>query len=131
MPTITRIYRTGSPRHWTIALDCGHKYVVENAMVKQQQLYVGKSGQECAECPKPLDLDTVVAAMKREILEYASSRIIPTEVKSFSDLHDFMDANLLGLPEGYVFSNDDTDLLNQAQDQINQWIAAGGLKEGK
>lgn len=51
MPTITRIYRTGSQRHYTIALDCGHKYVVENAMVNSSQLYVGRPGMHCMDCP--------------------------------------------------------------------------------
>ncbi len=38
MPTVARIYRTGSKRHYTVALDCGHTYVLENAMVKDLQL---------------------------------------------------------------------------------------------
>lgn len=50
MPAIARIYRTGSKRHFTVVLDCGHKYVVENAIVKSLQLYVGKADQECGEC---------------------------------------------------------------------------------
>ncbi len=49
MPTITAIYRTGSKRHFTVALDCGHKHVIANAAVQSLQLFVGKA-HTCADC---------------------------------------------------------------------------------
>ncbi len=56
MPAITRIYRTGNPRQYTIELDCGHRFTIANAEVKKQQLFVSKS-QRCLECETaPLDL---------------------------------------------------------------------------
>lgn len=42
MPKITAIYRTGSPRKYTVVLDCGHKQQLTNAQVKKWQLYVGR-----------------------------------------------------------------------------------------
>ncbi len=65
MPTITRIYRTGSKRHFTVVLDCGHKYVLENAMVKQLQLYVGRA-HDCPDCTQIRTiLDRAIARGRR------------------------------------------------------------------
>jgi hypothetical protein len=49
MPAIVRIYRTGNPHQWTVALACGHKQVLTNAEVKQRQLFVGKP-VDCPQC---------------------------------------------------------------------------------
>lgn len=122
MRTITRIYRTGKPRMSTVELDCGHKSEHATANIKTWQWFIGKGGMTCPQCAPTLDLDTVVAAMKREILADIAAGTVPSTVASYSELHDHVDANLYGLPEGYVWSNADTDLLNQAQGRINRWL---------
>jgi len=76
-----------------------------------------------------LNLNQTIERMKAEIMADVKAGVMPATVKDYSELHDFTDANLYGLPEGYSFNNDDTDLLNAAQDAINAWIAAGGITE--
>lgn len=90
-------------------------------------------------------LNQVVERIKHEILCYVASGVIPPTVKSFSELHDYVDANCLGgvcedgfadaliehfggrdkgteaMPDGMM------NFLNGAQDAVNEWIAKGGL----
>ena len=68
-----------------------------------------------------------IAAIKREILQDT----VLSDCKTFAQLHDYCDANMLGfecLPE-YVEGTDMTertmDFANQAQTAIDQWLRDG------
>src|SRR6478672_7497749 len=67
--------------------------------------------------------EQAVAQSKKEIgEEIASGRIPANEIKTFSDLHDYVDANEFGgfCEDGYVSPSDDFE--NRVQDAIDQWI---------
>lgn len=89
------------------------------------------------------DLAALVLAMKRDVLEMVRDGQLPLEVKDFSQLHDYCDANCLGglcqdktfdalvakfggrgaeegMPQGML------DFINAAQNSINAWVQAGG-----
>lgn len=84
----------------------------------------------------------VVHLMKREILCDIHWKFLPESVSSFSELHDYRDANCYGgfcddefadkmievfggrdehegMPQGLI------DFINAAQDQIDQWLKGG------
>ena len=86
--------------------------------------------------------DELVAAIKAEVLERMREGTIPEDVKSFSDLHDYCDANCLGglcesktfdalwshfagsesvetMPQGML------DLINKVQETVHAWLACG------
>lgn len=88
-----------------------------------------------------------IERMKREVLDYVQSGMIPRHVTSFCDLHDHIDANTLGgfcedaifdamwIAYGGLPDQSDEDGMplgmlghvNAAQDAIAHWIAHGGL----
>jgi hypothetical protein len=89
--------------------------------------------------------DELVRKMQLDILTCVQQNIIPSTVKSFSELHDYVDANCLGglcddvmaeimiqcyggrdehegMPQGML------DTINNAQNAIDEWIKKGGIK---
>jgi hypothetical protein len=77
-----------------------------------------------------------VAAVKAEILELIADGTIPATVTTFSELHDYIDANMLGedlfppMPEAEDDDDDDYweamhELVSDAQDDVHQWLQAG------
>lgn len=89
-------------------------------------------------------LEESIDQMKREITEDVLTNLVPKTCATFSELHDYVDANGYGgfcedeyfekmiqhfggrdedegIPDGM------TDYLNKAQDAINQWIHTGAL----
>jgi len=69
-----------------------------------------------------------VERMKREVLADVRKGVVPVTCKSFSALHDYVDANCYGgfCEEG--FDETKVDEINAAQAAIDLWIKAGGLK---
>lgn len=88
----------------------------------------------------PLTQEQLVQNIKNEILIEMDAGIIPRTVSSFSELHDYIDANCLGglckdevsnalaakcggldrhggMPQGML------DLINAAQDEVGKWLA--------
>lgn len=88
-------------------------------------------------------LDEVVVQMKAEVLEEIKDGRIPVTVRSFSELHDYIDANELGgfcdddvademiahfggrderegMPDGMI------RFMNDAQHAIDEWLEIGG-----
>jgi hypothetical protein len=81
--------------------------------------------------------------MKAEILADVENGIVPASVVSFSELHDYVDANLYGGTEALLEELDaevpDTDeghsaalaalcsLANPAMDAVDKWIRSGGI----
>lgn len=95
--------------------------------------------------PKVPTLDELVKAIKDEILQAMRDGDFPTDVPSFSALHDHCDANCLGgLCETGTFdaiwnhfstpgNTDDMpqgmlDLINGAQNAVHEWLASGQAK---
>lgn len=80
--------------------------------------------------------------MKADILADIRAGIVPKSVKTFSELHDYVDANCYGGSEALLDELDaevaDTDeghtsalnalcdLMNPAMEIINEWLASGG-----
>lgn len=69
-----------------------------------------------------------IARAKREILKDIDQGIVPTSVRSFSELHDYVDANEYG---GWLPFDEDhhreraLDIIATMQDGIDRWLAAG------
>lgn len=90
-------------------------------------------------------LANLVAQMKREVDADIAAGKVPTAVSSFSELHDWVDANCYGLcEEGAFEALEDAfggtrqvghmldasppellDLINEALDQVDAWLQGG------
>lgn len=72
-------------------------------------------------------VEAVVAAMKANIVVDMEEGIVPATVTSYSQLHDYVDANMYG----YEVWEDTLDgdaliaLLNAAQTEVDAWLKAG------
>ena len=82
-------------------------------------------------------LEASIAKAKAEILaDVYADRRIPLDVRSFADLHDYVDANEYGGlcdDEWLALWNiDDSDtfhsVANSIQDTLSRWIKDGGLR---
>lgn len=97
-----------------------------------------------APLPVVLPLAETIARIKKEILEDVRAGIVPASVKSFRDLHDYVDANCYGgfcddeyidalikhfggrdehegMPDGVLV------YLNDAQNATSTWIMNDGI----
>ncbi len=79
-------------------------------------------------------IDQTVAQMKVEILTEIESGRIPDSVQSFSDLHDYIDANTLGgMCDGIadLFGSDEAwiDHAAECQDIVHDWLVNGGHRQ--
>ena len=70
----------------------------------------------------------VVERAKAEILAEVASGTVPSTCASFSELHDYVDANVYGGAFERPFDNNETDFWNAVQDTVDRWIKQGGLK---
>lgn len=91
--------------------------------------------------------DEIADLMIAEILYDASTGTIPRTVRSFSELHDYVDANCYGGSEKLLNELDaavpDTDeghtealnalcdLMNPAIEKVDAWLKGGGILKGK
>lgn len=75
------------------------------------------------------ELHAVVERAKREILAHVVAGIVPRTCASFSELHDYVDANGYGGAFERPFDNNETDFWNAVQDAVDRWIKQGGLNE--
>ena len=73
-------------------------------------------------------LDQAIERSKSEILKDIAEGMIPTSCASYSELHDYVDANGYGGTFEHEFDNEETDFWNAVQDAVDDWIKAGGLK---
>ena len=92
---------------------------------------------------------SLLADCRRDIVELVRSGVVPRTCASFTELHDYCDANCLGevcedeVWDGLVkhFGGRDPhdegipqemmDLLNQTQSTLDLWIRSGALKDIK
>ena len=72
-------------------------------------------------------LETTIERAKAEILADAAFGILPRTCASFSELHDYVDANGYGGAFEHDFNNEETDFWNRVQDVVDAWIKGGGL----
>ena len=75
------------------------------------------------------ELHAVVERAKKEVLAHVAAGIVPSTCESFSELHDYVDANGYGGAFERPFDNTETDFWNAVQDTVDHWIKQGGLKE--
>jgi hypothetical protein len=75
------------------------------------------------------ELRQVVERAKAEILADVASGTVPSTCASFSELHDYTDANGYGGAFERPFDNDETDFWNAVQDAVDRWIKQGGLQD--
>lgn len=100
-------------------------------------------------CGKITDTDMlkkIIERMKHEVLVDVKTGQVPTTVKTFAELHDYVDANKYGgfcedkfanalienfggLDEKTGMPQEMLDFINAAQDAIDAWIKEGGLLE--
>lgn len=76
-----------------------------------------------------VELHAVVERSKKEILAHVAAGIVPRTCASFSELHDYVDANGYGGAFERPFDNSETDFWNAVQDAVDRWIKQGGLHE--
>lgn len=90
-----------------------------------------------------ITLSEIIARMKREIRTDVRCGRIPDNVKSFAELHDYVDANSYGglcddatfgqLSAQFGRGRDDdmpsgmSDFITAAQNSVNDWLATGNL----
>jgi hypothetical protein len=74
------------------------------------------------------ELRRVVERAKAEILADVAAGTVPNTCASFSELHDYTDANGYGGAFERPFDNNETDFWNAVQDAVDAWIKQGGLK---
>ena len=84
-----------------------------------------------SEAPKDgsRNLRAVVERAKKEIIAHVAAGIVPRTCASFSELHDYVDANGYGGAFERPFNNNETDFWNAVQDTVDRWIKQGGLKD--
>ena len=74
------------------------------------------------------NFQTLLTRAKKEITQLVESGEVPPEsIFSFADLHDFVDANLIGVPDNAVFTQEDVPVLNDLHTALSEWITKGSL----
>lgn len=76
-----------------------------------------------------LTLPATIQRMKSEILADIAAGVVPATVASFSELHDYVDANMYGGGGNLDVDSEEfsafCDMLNDAQNAIDAWIKEG------
>ncbi len=94
-----------------------------------------------------LDIEGLVEKIKADVLKDVQDGIVPPTVSSFTELHEYVDANTYGGLEGILGIFQDVDEhteegrerawntfcveVNPALAKVDEWIKAGGIKEAK
>lgn len=90
------------------------------------------------------DTNAIIERIKSEILADVKAGTVPETVASFSELHDYVDANCYGgmeeIYDNFTEGSDGSDesmtaalnrvseIMNPAIDAVDAWIKAGGVK---
>jgi hypothetical protein len=72
-------------------------------------------------------LEQAIERSKSEILRDVTDGTVPATCASYTELHDYVDANGYGGAFEYDFDNEETDFWNAVQDAVDAWMKAGGL----
>jgi len=88
--------------------------------------------------PNADPLELAVSIGRQQILRDVGTGIIPSHVRSFSELHDYVDANGYGnafdwpcLPsetEDDAYQCAFAEFWNKVQDTLNDWLATGQMR---
>ena len=103
--------------------------IAANTAGEREGPEVAEGGERSADAsPAQLRIAEAVRVGKEEILSDARNRFVSANVTTFSELHDFVDANEYGglCAEDSVWSIEDASAV---QDALNEWLQAGGLEE--
>ena len=72
-----------------------------------------------------LDLQETIQRAKAEVVRDIEKGTVPDTVCSFSELHDYVDANSYGGAFEQDWDNEQTDFWNAVQDAVDAWLKAG------
>ena len=90
--------------------------------------FIGYHGMRLA-MPWNTKMDAAVKLAKAEVLRDIYAGIVPSTLKSFAELHDFVDANGYGGAFDESPSESETDSFcvfwNRVQDAVDVWLKAG------
>ena len=71
----------------------------------------------------------LTALIKADVLLGIADHLIPPTVRTFSELHKYCDANMLGIVDTLDLEGSEwevfCDTLNDAQNTVNVWLQAG------
>jgi len=87
-----------------------------------------QKGKRTMTNPNWTTLEEAIERSKSEILRDVADGIVPMTCASYSELHDYVDANGYGGAFEHDFDNEETDFWNAVQDTVDAWIKAGGVK---
>ena len=73
-------------------------------------------------------LEQAIERSKSENLRDVAQGTVPATCASYSELHDFVDANGYGGAFEHDFNNEETDFWNAVQDAVDAWLKAGGVR---
>jgi hypothetical protein len=107
-----------------------------SAVVKEYAHRIGSYVSETQPIPSLVE---TLARMEAEIIDDVARGLVPVTCASFSELHDYVDANCYGgfcnmeFGQQHGYPSDDNypqelvDLISEAQAIIDGWIGRGGL----
>lgn len=82
-----------------------------------------------------MELMDLVSQIKDQIIYDVENGFVPNDVESFSELHDYVDANMYGLEDdeedwgdAETDPNEWADMINAAQGIVDDWIRDGNLE---
>jgi hypothetical protein len=70
-------------------------------------------------------IQETIERAKAEVTRDIDRGTVPDTVASFSELHDYVDANGYGGAFEQDFDNEQTDFWNAVQDGVDAWLKAG------
>jgi hypothetical protein len=73
-------------------------------------------------------LEQAIERSKSEILRDVVEGTVPATCTSYSELHDYVDANGYGGAFEHDFNNEETDFWNVVQNAVDAWLKAGGVR---
>lgn len=73
-----------------------------------------------------IDCAEAIRATKEEIHDLVDTEIVPDSVRSFSELHDYIDANELGGFCDEAGIDWSLEHRNIVQDSVHAWLSNGG-----
>lgn len=77
-----------------------------------------------------MSIEEIIQQAKSEIIEDVANGVVPADVKNFSELHDYVDANMYGglCDEDSKVPFEPLDEINEIQGAVSEWIESGQLK---
>jgi hypothetical protein len=98
------------------------------------KLFFTSPDVESSEAEVPLDKESTIARMKKEVLEDMAAGRVPVSVKNFGDLHSHVDANYYGgfcddkiadQLEKFYGQDNYVSFMNECQEAVHEWLEGG------